>query len=241
VTGTSAFEGPRDPVTRVSAANGTAADDLRSIGILGGTFNPPHIGHLAVARHALDALGLDLVVMMPAHIPPHKPSEEDPGAEHRLRMCRLSVEGADGVSVCELELKRGGASYTVDTLEAIHVSHPGAQLTFIAGADTASTLPAWRDPARLLELADLAVAARAGTGREGVLDTVVPLLGARDGAGGDRRAAVRFLAMPAMEVSSSMARERVARGDPIQDLVGGAVASYIAEHDLYRPRPGATG
>jgi nicotinate-nucleotide adenylyltransferase len=175
--------------------------------------------------------------MMPARMPPHKPAEEDPGAEHRLRMCRLCVEGVDGLSVCELEIERGGPSYTVDTLQAIHSSCPDAQLTFIVGADTASTLPAWREPARLLALADLAVAARTGSDREGVLETVTGLLAAGlPGASGDGRARIRFLDMPAIEVSSSMARERAARGDPIDDLVGGAVASYIHEHGLYAKR-----
>jgi nicotinate-nucleotide adenylyltransferase len=176
---------------------------------------------------------------MPAHTPPHKPTEEDPGPEHRLRMCRLSVTDTAGVSVCALEIERGGPSYTVDTLQAIHASHPGAQLTFIVGADTAGTLPAWREPAKLLGLAELAVAARDGYGRRGVLDTVAPLLAAGRPAASNPTAALKFLDMPAMEVSSSMARERVARGDPIEDLVGAAVASYIAEHGLYRKRAGA--
>jgi nicotinate-nucleotide adenylyltransferase len=207
--------------------------ELRSVGILGGTFNPPHLGHLALARHALGELGLQHVLMMPAHIPPHKPTEEGPGPEHRLRMCRLLVADTAGVSVCALEIERGGPSYTVDTLQAIHASHPGAQLTLIVGADTAATLPAWREPAKLLGLADLAVAARDGSGRGGVLRTVAPLLAAARPSVSNPAAALTFLDMPAVEVSSSMARERVARGDPIEDLVGGAVAGYIAEHGLY--------
>jgi nicotinate-nucleotide adenylyltransferase len=207
------------------------------VGILGGTFNPPHLGHLAIARHAREELALGRVLMMPARIPPHKPAEEDPGPEHRLRMCRLLVEGVDGLSVCELEIERGGPSYTVDTLQAIHSSHPDAQLTFIVGADTASTLPAWREPARLLELAGLAVAARTGSDRDDVLETVTPLLAAGlQGASVDGRARIRFLDMPPIEVSSSMVRERSARGDTVDDLVGGAVASYIHEHGLYTKR-----
>ena len=211
--------------------------DPRTVGILGGTFNPPHLGHLAIARRAQDELGLGRVVMMPAHIPPHKRGEEDPGPEHRLRMCRLCACDVDGLSVCALEIERGGPSYTVDTLQAIHSSHPDAQLTFILGADTASTLPAWREPARLLELADLAVAARAGSDPERVLDTVGPLLGGgRQGTGERRASAIRFLNMPTIEVSSSLVRERAARGEPIEDLVGAAVAGYIHEHGLYRGR-----
>jgi nicotinate-nucleotide adenylyltransferase len=174
---------------------------------------------------------------MPARIPPHKPTEEDPGPGHRLRMCRLAMMGVDGVSVCALELERDGPSYTVDTLRALHATHTEAELTFIVGADTARTLPAWREPAELLELADLAVAAREGSGQRGVLDAVVPLLApARPRAGNDTASAIRFLDMPAIEISSSLVRERAARGEPIEDQVGPAVAGYIAEHRLYRER-----
>jgi nicotinate-nucleotide adenylyltransferase len=224
-----------------------AAADLRSVGILGGTFNPPHLGHLALARHARDELGLERVLLMPAHIAPHKPSREDPGPEHRLRMCGLLVGDSSGVSVCALEIERGGPSFTVDTLRSIHASHPDVRLTFIVGADTASTLPAWREPAKLLELADLAVAARAGSGRREVLDAVAPLRSAfgggapaRQPVASDRRSvSVSFLEMPVMEISSSAARRRVARGEPVEDLVGPTVARYIARHGLYRGRPGA--
>ena len=222
---------------------------MERLGILGGTFNPPHLGHLAVARCAQQELGLDLVLMMPAHIPPHKPTEEDPGPEHRLRMCRLAVEGAGGLSVCAQEIERGGPSYTVDTLEAIHARHPRARLTFILGADTAGTLPAWREPGKLLALADLAVAARSGVAREEVLVTLAPLISVADvGAGGSRDAletpdrmapGVRFLDMPLTEISSSMARRRAARGEPIEELVGPAVAAYIGKHGLYRQATGA--
>ncbi len=180
--------------------------------------------------------------MMPARIPPHKQAEQDPGPEHRLAMCRLCIADADGLSVCALEIERGGTSFTVDTLQAIHSSHPNARLTFILGADTASTLPAWREPERVLELADLAVAARTGSDREDVLETVEGVLAAgRTGSGDRRSSAVRFLHMPTVEVSSSIARERAAAGAPIEDLVGAAVAGYIREHGLYSPRSSAEG
>jgi nicotinate-nucleotide adenylyltransferase len=208
-----------------------ALDGARSLGILGGTFNPPHLGHLAIARSALAELSLRRVALMPARTPPHKPIAEDPGSEHRLAMCRRLLESADGssheCSVCELELERDGPSYTVDTLRAIHASHPQAELTFIVGADIASSLAAWREPAELLELADLAVAARSGTDREAVLSAVTPLGG---------RAAIRFLDAPVLDVSSSMVRARAAAGEPIDQLVGAAVADYIERHGLYGAR-----
>jgi nicotinate-nucleotide adenylyltransferase len=185
---------------------------------------------------------------VPTHTTPYKASaadledRRDPGPEHRLRMCRLAVEGVDGVTVCAVEIERGGLSYTVDTLRSLHASHPHAELTFIVGADTASTLGSWREPQQLLELAQLAVATRvpsdaqAGAARRGVLDA----LGAirlSDGAGGEARTGadrVRFLEMPPIDVSSSLVRRRVASAQPIDDLVGPADAAYIAERRLYR-------
>lgn len=199
-------------------------EGLRSLGILGGTFNPPHLGHLAIARHALSELRLQRVALMPAGTPPHKPVERDPGCEHRLAMCRLLVDGCDGLTVCALETERDGPSYTVDTLTAIHASHPQAELTLIVGADIASTLPAWREPRRLLGLATLAVAARPGSRRRAVLEGLGTL-------GEDAR--VDFLHAPTIDVSSSQARERALAGKPIGELVGDAVAGYIAEHGLY--------
>ena len=200
------------------------------VGILGGTFNPPHLGHLALARCALRELDVERVVLMPAHGAPHKPATEDPGPEHRLEMCRLAVDGVEGLASCALEIERAGPSYTMDTLRAIHASHPDARLTFIVGADMARTLPAWREPRELLELADLAVAEREGAGREEVLGALAALN--RMSAG--RPAGVSFLAMEAVPVSSSLVRERVAGGEPVEELVGGAVAGYIAGHGLYR-------
>jgi nicotinate-nucleotide adenylyltransferase len=223
------------------------------VGILGGTFNPPHLGHLGLARGARAELGLERVVLMPAHGAPHKPAREDPGPEHRLEMCRLAIADVDGLSVCELEIERGGPSYTVDTLRVIYASHKDAQLTLVVGADTARTLPAWREPGELLGLADLAVAARAGsTGRREMLDIVTALTAGADspegwGGGlpegrpavtGRRTPGVRFLEMGVMEVSSSLVRGCVARGEPVEDLVAPAVGEYIAEHGLYRGRSG---
>jgi nicotinate-nucleotide adenylyltransferase len=178
---------------------------------------------------------------MPAHIPPHKAAEQDPGAAHRLAMCRLAVDGEAGLCACSMEIDRPGPSYTVDTLDAIHAIQPDAELTFIVGADIARTLPSWREPAKVLELARVVVAERSGASREQVLSTVAAVGGAArsdapPGAPGPRE--VLFLEMPPIEVSSSMVRERAAREEPLEPLVGPAVARYISEHGLYRPRPG---
>jgi nicotinate-nucleotide adenylyltransferase len=199
---------------------------LRSIGILGGTFNPPHIGHVALARYAHAQLGLEQVLLMPAHVAPNKPiAAEDPGPEHRLAMCALAVAGEPGVEVSPLEIERGGVSYTVDTLQVIHDEHPNAELTLIVGADTALTLPGWREPERLLGLAGLAVTERDELGTEDVCEAL---------SGLEEALRIAPLQMDRIAVSSSAVRERIAAGESVVELVGEAVADYIVEHGLYR-------
>jgi nicotinate-nucleotide adenylyltransferase len=196
--------------------------------VLGGTFNPPHIGHLAIATQAREQLSLERVVLVPARRPPHKPIAHDAGAERRLEMCRLLVAGVDGLGVCAIELERDGPSYTVDTLNAIHTSEPEAELTFILGADIAGTLSSWHEPARLLELATLAIAGRSG-GEPATLAESLAAIGAR-------APRVELLDSPRIEISSSLVRERAAEGAPLEGLVGAEVARYIAEHGLYGAR-----
>jgi nicotinate-nucleotide adenylyltransferase len=194
------------------------------LGILGGTFNPPHIGHLVCAQEAFDQLGLDRVVLMPAGVPPHKQVEADPGAEARHELCRLAVAGDERFAVSRLELDRAGRSYTVDTLRALHDQSPQDDIAFIAGGDMARSLPSWREPEAILTLATLAVAERAADRRGEISAAIAPL------AGSDR---VRFFDMPRIDVSSSLVRERVATGRPIRYLVPDAVADAIAQNGWY--------
>jgi nicotinate-nucleotide adenylyltransferase len=202
-----------------------AGDDCRSVGVLGGTFNPPHIGHLALAHRARAQLDLDRVLLMPANVAPNKPApHEDPGAEHRLAMCRLAVAAERDMQASALEVRRGGVSYTVDTLQAIHDEHPDAELTLILGADTARTLPGWREPERLLGMAGLAVAERDGLDARGVREVLI---------GSSLEPQITTLRMDKVAVSSSQVRELVAAGRPVAELVGEDVARYIAEHGLY--------
>jgi nicotinate-nucleotide adenylyltransferase len=215
--------GPR----RIDTPGGTPGP--RRIGILGGTFNPPHLGHLALARSALAQLDLERVVLMPASTPPNKPAGPDPGPAHRLAMCRLAVAAEPGVDECAAEVERGGVSYTVDTLRALKARDPEIEPTLILGADTACTLPGWREPAALLELAEVALAEREGEGHDDVPQAL---------AGLHPAPRVRFLAMGSVPISSSQVRALAARGEPIADLVEPRVAAYIAEHALYR-EPGA--
>jgi nicotinate-nucleotide adenylyltransferase len=205
---------------------------LAGIGILGGTFNPPHLGHLAVARAARRELDLGRVLLMPVHTPPHKAPGADPGPAHRLAMCRLLAEAEPRVEASDLEIARGGPSYTADTLASIHDSDPDAELTFIVGADTARTLPSWHDPAKVLRLARIAVAARSGSEREQVCAAIAAAAGEGGQASGEP--AVSFLRMGSIDISSSAARERARRGEPLEDVLGPAVAAYVSDHGLYR-------
>ena len=197
------------------------------IGILGGTFNPPHLGHLVCAQEAHAQLALDRVVLMPAARPPHKAVAADPGAEARFELCRAAVAGDERFAVSRVELDRAGRSYTVDTLKALHETSPQDELIFIVGGDMARSLPTWREPEAVLELATLAVAERAGSEREDIRGELRGL----DGATAER---VRFFDMPRIDVSSSQVRERLATGRPIRYLVPDAVAEAIATNGWYR-------
>ncbi len=195
------------------------------IGILGGTFNPPHLAHLICAQEAHLQLGLDRVMLIPARIPPHKPVEEEPGPEHRLQLCRLAIRGDEHrFQVSDVEIARDGPSYTVDTLDELHSRAPEHELFLIVGGDIAAGLPAWREPERVLSLATLAVAERRGTSRETVEGALATL------RGGER---AQFFRMPQVAISSTMLRDRVRAGEPIRYYVPDPVIGYIDHHHLY--------
>jgi nicotinate-nucleotide adenylyltransferase len=168
---------------------------------------------------------LERVILIPARQPPHKPVEDEPGAEHRLELCRLAVAGDPRLEVSEIELNREGPSYTVDTLSLLHSSGPDSDLYLILGGDIAAGLPDWHEPERVLSLATVAVAKRRGTPRELVEQSLARL-------GGVER--TKFFHMPRIGVSSTLIRERVRAGQPIRYLVPDPVAGYIAEKGLYR-------
>jgi nicotinate-nucleotide adenylyltransferase len=195
------------------------------IGLLGGTFNPPHLGHLVCGQEAHFQLGLDRVVVMPVFQPPHKEVESDPGVEHRLELCRLAFGGDSRFEVSRLEADTPGRSFTVDTLKRLHESNPDDDLTFIVGGDMAYALPTWYEPEAVLSLATLGVAEREGVGRADITEHLAGL------AGADR---IRFFDMPRLDISSSLIRRRVAAGHPLRYLVPDAVASYIDSEGLYR-------
>jgi nicotinate-nucleotide adenylyltransferase len=194
------------------------------IGILGGTFNPPHLGHLICAQEAYLQLELDRVTLIPARIPPHKPVDDEPGPEHRLELCRVAVGDDERFDVSDLEIKRDGPSYTVDTLELLHSRAPESELFLIVGGDIAAGLPSWHEAERVLALATLAVAGRRGTSRAEVDEALSGL------AGGAR---ARFFQMPSIGISSTVLRRRVRARESIRYYVPDAVASYIDHHRLY--------
>lgn len=198
------------------------------IGILGGTFNPPHLGHLICAQEAWLQLSLDQVLVIPASQPPHKQVEDEPGPEHRLELCRRAVADDPRFEVSSVEMDRPGPSYTVDTLELLHSQAPDNELFLIVGGDVAAGLPGWHEPERVLSRARLAVAKRRGTSRDAVDEALAGL------PGGDR---TEFFRMPRVGISSTFIRRRVRAGEPIRYFVPDAVADYIEEHRLYGGRP----
>ena len=200
---------------------------MRRIGLFGGTFDPPHLGHLVLAEWARARLGLDRVVFMPAGTPPHKRGRRLTDAAHRLAMTRLAVRGNPAFSVSGLEARRVGPSFTVDTLQHFHARQPGARLYLLMGADSLADFPSWRGPGEIARLATLVVAARPAGPPPGAGARSRPLVRAR------ARGRVVLLDNPLVAISSSALRSRVRAGRSLRYLVPDAVAAYVARHGLY--------
>jgi nicotinate-nucleotide adenylyltransferase len=193
------------------------------VGLLGGTFNPPHLAHLVCAQEALVQLELDRVLFVPAAMPPHKAVESDPGVGHRVGMCEAAVAGDDRFGVSRADADREGPAYTVDLLRSLSGTD---ELTFVVGGDMAHSVPAWRDPEGVLALARLGVAERSGVRRADIAERLAGLAGARE--------RVVFFDMPRLDISSSMIRRRAAARHPLRYLVPDGVAAYIEREGLYR-------
>ncbi|HET7121893.1 MAG TPA: nicotinate-nucleotide adenylyltransferase [Solirubrobacterales bacterium] len=196
-----------------------------AIGVLGSAFNPPHLGHLALAQEALWQLGLSEVILVPTGEAPHKRIVDDPGREMRMAMTRLAAADDQRFSVSSLEVDREGPSYTYETLGALAEEHGDRELVFVMGADAAVGLESWRQPERVVEMASLAVARRAGVSDSDV-DSVMRSLGCEGRA--------TMLELPQFGVSSSTVRERAKQGRPLRYLVPEPVARFIEEKGLYR-------
>lgn len=195
------------------------------IGFFGGTFNPPHNGHINLARHWNERLHLDKFLIVPTGTPPHKEQSDIPG-EMRLEMCRIAAEESGGIlEASDFEVKRGGKSYSVITLEAIHKAYADSEVYMVMGADMFVTLETWYDFDRLKTLAIFCTMPRGGISTEQLEKYKVRLekLGGR-GIVADE---------PEMDISSSAIRERVRSFLPIDGLVCAGVEKYIYEHGLY--------
>jgi nicotinate-nucleotide adenylyltransferase len=188
------------------------------IGLLGGTFNPIHLGHLALAQEAWHVLKLDKVIFIPANRSPFKENIPLESKADRLDMLRLALEGEERFKISTFELDKEGLSYSVDTIKHFKDEYgKEAELFFITGADSLRSLNKWKGVDKLLKLATFVVATRPGFKREGKLKDKVELIN-----------------IPAIDISSTMIRERVLSGEPIDQLVPPQVATYIEERGLYR-------
>ncbi len=190
------------------------------IGLFGGTFDPVHLGHLRAAESAREALGLERVAFVPSAEPPHRPRPLSP-AEDRLAMCRLATAAHPSFLTWDLELRRAGPSYTVDTVAALVAERPDDDFVLIVGADTWPEMPSWREPQRLFSLVEVAVTARPGTQAE---ELAAPFPGCRG---------VSRVGGPALNISATAVRERSRAGHSIRFLVPDTVADHIERRGLY--------
>jgi nicotinate-nucleotide adenylyltransferase len=211
----------------------------RRLGLLGGTFDPIHFGHLDAAEAARAALELDEVLFIPAHDPPHKPVDPHASAFHRFALIALAIQEWPGYRVSDMELTREGASYTADTLRALHAcAWRPSQLYFILGADAFADIATWREFPAVLDLAQFAVIARPGTTSEEALARTPELrtrsrLPATRAWNDEEHTAIYLVEARTRDVSSTTIRGRLAERKAIDDLVPAAVARHITSHHLY--------
>lgn len=198
---------------------------IRRLGILGGTFDPIHHGHLVAAGEAHHQLELDRVIFVPAGSPPHKPHQPITPSHHRLRMVELAITGTPHFGVSQVDLNRPGPCYTVDTLRLLRAEWgPEPSFYFVEGADSLTEILAWHQPQQIIDLCELAVVQRPGISVDlSRLDWRLPGLAVK----------VHWVRMPWLEISSSDLRARVRERRPISYLVPPAVEAYILEQGLY--------
>lgn len=198
----------------------SVADSARRIGVFGGTFNPPHRGHLLLARRVRDRCGLDCVLWVPNSRSPFKTGKDLAPAADRLAMARAATAGDAGFAVSEIEIRQGGTSYTVETLRKLREAHPDAALRLVVGRDQLAGFARWREPEEVVRLAPLIVFPRPG-----YEEAAIP-------AGFERH--VEFVDAPGVERSATDIRERIRAGRSVRDLVPPAVLEIIKARGLYR-------
>lgn len=205
-----------------------------NIGILGGTFDPIHLGHLSIAKAAMDQAGLECVLFIPAGQPRLKQAQPVASIVHRIEMSRLAVEGNPKFHVCEMEARRPGPTYSVDTLEELSIKlGPGTDLFFILGMDVLGQLDRWKDPERVLALCRLLVLERPGGQGFDWPEFYVRVPEAKD--------RVQVVTAPLVDVNATELRQRASAGKPLAGRVPDAVAEYIQKQGLYlKEREGRT-
>ena len=197
------------------------------LGVIGGTFDPVHHGHLIAAEYARYELGMNRVMFVPAGHPPHKQAEGISCWEHRYRMMELAIQENEYFEISPMENLRMGYSYTVDTIEYLKQTHPDSSVYFIMGADSLLTIDTWKDYRRLTQLCRFVVVTRPGY----LIQRTHPALVELPEAWWKTMCQVEI---PAVDISSTNIRERVAAGKPIRYLLPMAVEQYIQDHNLYR-------
>jgi nicotinate-nucleotide adenylyltransferase len=201
---------------------------MAKIGIMGGTFDPIHNGHLMLGRQALEEYGLDQVWYMPSGQPPHKKDHAVTDAADRLEMVRRAVDGIDGFVCSDFEIQRPGITYSVETLRLLRQEYPADEFYFIIGADSFYEIERWFQPQEILKLTALMVAVREYPGAARSMEEQKKLLEEK------YQARVHFLHCAKMDVSSSGLRRSISEGEPVGDLIPEAVLSYIKEKGLYK-------
>ena len=195
---------------------------MKNIGMFGGSFNPPHNGHLIVCQAVLDQVGLDKIIFIPSAIPPHKLDMRLAPAEMRLEMVKLATVGNPGFDVSDIELRRGGTSYTVDTLKGLQQQHPDSQLHLLIGADNWVDFETWRMPDQIMQLAQIVVMTRPGF----AIERFAHRYGRR----------VRFGDVPNIGISGTMIRLNIKSGRSVKYLVPPQVEHFLDQHALYHEK-----
>lgn len=199
---------------------------MARIGILGGTFDPVHLGHLQMAEDAYRQAGLDLVLFMPSKKPPHKRDRNITSEEHRAAMVTLAIEDIPQFIYSDYELQREGITYTADTLRNLQEEHPENTYSFILGGDSLYQLEEWYHPEEIMARAEILAVSRYGMAKEQIAQKVDEL---RERYG----ARIQIVEMTRLDISSSEIRDRVRQGKALQDMVPYGVEHYIRDHSLY--------
>jgi len=195
------------------------------LGVLGGTFDPPHYGHLALAENGRVQLGLEQVLFVPAGAPPHKPALPVASADHRAAMVEAAIADNPAFALSTVDLARPGPHYTVETLALLRREYPEAALFFLMGGDSLAEFPSWCDPAGIVQKATLAVMTRSGWAADlATLERAVPQV----------RQRLVWLDAPCLDISGTDLRRRARQGLPLRYLVPPAVEEYVERHRLYR-------